>query len=110
MAIVLGAWQLYAKKGDATNRYVGYVWVLGMLYVSISSFWIHEIKTLGGFSFIHILSGLTPWILYKAVRAAQQHDIAKHQTMMQRFYVLGLVIAGLLSFLPGRAMHTLMFS
>jgi len=104
-ALVLGAWQLYAKKGNRTHKYIGYLWVSLMLYVSISSFWIHSIQTVGFFSLIHVLSCLTIWILYKAIRAAQQKNISKHQRMLKLLYLLGLVITGLLTFLPNRAMH-----
>ena len=109
LAVILGAWQLFSKKGNATHRYVGYIWVLLMLYVSISSFWIHTIKVFGLFSPIHLLSIFTIWTLYKSVQAARQKNITKHKKMMKLLYVLGLLITGLFTFLPNRTMHEVFF-
>ncbi|WP_367947040.1 DUF2306 domain-containing protein [Vibrio ostreicida] len=108
-AIVLGAWQLFTKKGNQSHKYVGYLWVLLMLYVSISSFWIHSIKLIGLFSPIHLLSLFTIWTLYEAIKAARQHQISKHQKMMKRLYVLGLALTGLFTLLPNRIMNEVIF-
>ena len=109
LAIILGAWQLLSKKGNATHRYIGYTWVLLMLYVSISSFWIHSLKLVGLFSPIHLLSIYTIWILYKSVQAARQKNIAKHKRMMKLLFVYALVITGLFTLLPNRTMYEVFF-
>jgi uncharacterized membrane protein len=41
-AFVLGVVQLSAPKGAIPHRTIGWIWVLLMLAVSISAFWIHH--------------------------------------------------------------------
>jgi len=109
LGIVLGAWQLLSQKGNATHRFIGYIWVLLMLYVSISSFWIHTIKTVGLFSPLHLLSIVTICTLYAAIKAARQNNITKHKRMMKLLCALGLVLTGLLTLLPNRTMYDVFF-
>lgn len=105
LALILGTWQLLTKKKNTTHRYIGYTWILLMLYVSISGFWIHSIQVIGLFSPIHLLSILTIWALYQSVKAAKQKNIVKHKKMMKLLYFFGLLVAGLFTLLPNRAMH-----
>lgn len=59
MSLLLGGWQLFlSTKGSPLHRFIGRVWVPLMLYVSVTSFWIREIRD-GRFSFLHILSIVT---------------------------------------------------
>jgi len=46
-AFVLGLVQFAAPKGTLPHRTVGWIWVLLMLAVAGSSFWIHQIKFWG---------------------------------------------------------------
>ena len=110
-AFLLGPVVLLRRKGDATHRLLGRVWVCLMLVTAISSAFI---RTPGagiagtGFSFIH---AFTVWTLVSvplAVRAARQGRIAAHRGMMTGLYA-GLVIAGAFSFLPGRLLGSAMF-
>ena len=55
-AIVLGGAQFLMGKGTMAHRWLGRIWVSAMLYVAISSFFIHELKVWGDFSPIHLLS------------------------------------------------------
>ena len=72
-ALFLGAAQLLGKKGTATHRALGYVWVALMAAVALSSFFIHQIKMVGLFSPIHLLSIFTlfslSWAVYEAAAA-----------------------------------------
>ncbi len=54
VALLLGAWQLWAAKGTGGHRVLGYVWVGLMMLVAVSSFWIHQINQFMGFSVIHL--------------------------------------------------------
>ena len=47
LALFLGILQLTRKKGTIPHKYIGYAWVFLMLYVSASSFFIHELKIIG---------------------------------------------------------------
>jgi uncharacterized membrane protein len=109
LAIVIGGWQLYSKKGSTAHKSVGYIWVALMVYVSVSSFWIHTIKLAGPFSPIHLISIFTLWVLYAAIRAARQGNIRRHKSMMKWLYILSLVVTGLFTLLPGRVMHFTVF-
>jgi uncharacterized membrane protein len=55
-AFALGVVQLAAPKGTLPHRTLGWIWVLLMLSVAISSFWIHQIRLWGPWSPIHLLS------------------------------------------------------
>ena len=55
-AFLLGLVQLARLKGTHTHRLIGYTWVGLMLFVAVSSFFIHELRHWGSFSFIHLLS------------------------------------------------------
>jgi uncharacterized membrane protein len=108
-AFVLGLVQLTAPKGTIPHRTVGWIWVILMLTVAVSSFWIHDIRTFGPFSLIHLLSILTLVILPLAVLAARRHRVGAHRKTMVSLFVGALVIAGLFTFVPGRIMYRVAF-
>src|SRR5215831_17292884 len=58
-AFALGLVQLAAPKGTLPHRTIGWIWVMLMLVVALSSFGINTIRQLGPFSWIHLLSILT---------------------------------------------------
>jgi uncharacterized membrane protein len=58
-AFALGLVQFAAPKGTLPHRTIGWIWVLLIVTVAISSFWIHQIRLLGPFSPIHLLSIFT---------------------------------------------------
>jgi uncharacterized membrane protein len=108
-AFGLGAVQLAAPKGTLPHRTVGWIWVGLMATVAASSFWIHEIRLLGPWSPIHLLSIFTLIMLPIAVWRARQHRVADHRRIMTMTFVGALVIAGLFTLLPGRIMHAVVF-
>jgi len=108
-AFLIGLAQLLLAKGTRGHRVVGYVWLLAMAVVTVSSFWIHQIRQLGDFSWIHLLSLFVLIQLPIAVLAARRGNIAAHRRMMQAIFVGGLVITGGFTFLPGRIMHAVLF-
>jgi len=108
-AFVLGTIQLVAPKGTLTHRIVGSIWVLLMLIVSISAFFIHELRLWGPWSPIHLLAIFTLVMLPIAVLRAHRHDVMRHRRAMLGLFLGGLVIAGLFTLLPGRIMHAVVF-
>jgi uncharacterized membrane protein len=108
-AFVLGALQLAAPKGTLPHRTIGWIWVVLMLTVAVSSFWIHEIRLVGPFSPIHLLSILTLMTLPLAVLAARRHRVVAHRKAMISIFFGALVIAGLFTFMPGRIMYQVAF-
>jgi uncharacterized membrane protein len=108
-AFVLGVVQLAAPKGTLPHRTLGWIWVGLMAAVAISSFWIHQIRLVGPWSPIHLLSIFTLVMLPLGVWRAHRHDVNAHRRTMIGIFTGALVIAGLFTFVPGRIMHTVLF-
>lgn len=108
-AFVIGAYVLFNKKGDARHKLLGRIWVVLMVVVAITSFFIWTIRLLGPFSPIHILSLVTFVSLFRAIGFARAGKIMAHQSAMQSLYMGALVIAGFFTFMPGRIMHEVLF-
>ena len=109
LAIILGGMQLYMKKGSATHKLFGYVWVGLMLIVSVSSFFIHEIKLWNIYSPIHLLSAWTIFSLGLAIYYVRISNIKRHKYVMIMIYGFALVLTGFFTFMPGRIMHQIVF-
>jgi uncharacterized membrane protein len=108
-AFGLGVVQLAAPKGTLPHRTLGWIWVGVMMAVAISSFRIHEIRLLGPWSPIHLLSIVVLITIPLAVWKAHHHDVADHRRIMIAVFSGALVIAGLFTLLPGRIMHAVVF-
>jgi len=108
-AFGLGLVQFVAPKGTLPHRATGWLWVVLIATVAVSSFWIHTIRTFGDFSVIHLLSILTLVVLPGTVLAAHRHQVPKHASGMKKLFIGALVIAGIFTFLPGRIMHEVVF-
>jgi uncharacterized membrane protein len=108
-AFMLGVVQLAAPKGTLPHRTLGWIWVCLMLAVAISSFWIHEIRLVGPWSPIHLLSIFVLITVPLAVWKAHRHQVADHRRIMISIFTGALVIAGLFTLLPGRIMHAVAF-
>jgi uncharacterized membrane protein len=108
-AFALGVVQFAAPKGTLPHRTLGWIWVALMLSVAVSSFWIHQIRMLGPWSPIHLLSISTLITIPLAVWKAHRHQVADHRRIMTLIFSGALVIAGLFTLLPGRIMHAVIF-
>ena len=108
-AFVLGVVQLAAPKGTLPHRTLGWIWVCLMLAVAISSFWVHEIRLVGPWSPIHLLSIFVLITVPLAVWKAHRHQVVDHRRIMISIFTGALVIAGLFTLLPGRIMHAVVF-
>lgn len=109
LAIVIGAIQFSMKKGGMKHKALGYIWVSLMLFVSISSFFIHEIKLWGNYSPIHLLSIWTIFSVGLAIYFVRVGNIKRHRQVMIALYGFALILTGLFTLLPGRAMNQLVF-
>ncbi len=108
-AFVLGSIQLAAPKGTLPHRTLGWIWVILMLVVAGSSFWIHQIRLLGPWSPIHLLSVFSPVMLVVGMTAARSHNVRSHKFTMIGIFFGALLIAGLFTLMPGRIMHAVIF-
>ncbi|WP_443748814.1 DUF2306 domain-containing protein [Asticcacaulis solisilvae] len=111
MAFVIATIQIFGPKGTGLHRTLGWIWVVLMFTVAGSSLFIHLINPHGpgGFSFIHILSGLVLVMLPLMVYAARRHNVNLHRRIATNLYVGALIIAGVFTFLPGRLMWQMFF-
>jgi len=108
-AFVLGTVQLAAPKGTLPHRTLGWIWVSLMLAVSVSAFFIHELRTWGPWSPIHLLAIFTLGMLPIAVWRAHRHEVERHRRAMTGLFFGALIIAGLFTVLPHRIMHAVIF-
>jgi uncharacterized membrane protein len=108
-AFVLGVVQLSAPKGTIPHRALGWVWVLLMLAVAASAFWIHQIRLWGPWSPIHLLAIFVLIMVPIAVLHARRHRVAQHGWAMMGIFFGALVIAGAFTLVPDRIMHAVVF-
>jgi uncharacterized membrane protein len=108
-AFVLGIVQLSAPKGTIPHRTIGWIWVALMLAVSVSAFWIHQLRLWGPWSPIHLLAIFTLIMLPLGVWYAHRHAVERHRWTMIGIFAGALVIAGIFTFVPGRIMYAVAF-
>jgi uncharacterized membrane protein len=108
-ALPLGVSQLVLPKGTLRHRIVGYVWITLMVVTALISFSIHTINK-QGLSPVHLFSVLTlvgaPVIVWEARRGR----VEQHRRVVLFVIIGGLVIAGLFTFIPHRALGHLLFA
>lgn len=109
LALPIGVAQLLLPKGTFQHRTMGYVWVALMVFTALVSLAIHTINP-GGLSPIHLFSILTLITAPNIVWQARRHDVTKHRRAVLGLMLGALGIAGLFTFLPGRALGQLVFS
>ena len=69
----------------------------------------HQLRLVGPWSPIHLLSIFTLLMLPLAVWKAHTHQVAAHRRIMIFLFSGALVIAGLFTLMPGRVMHAVVF-
>jgi uncharacterized membrane protein len=109
-AALIGGIMLLMRKGTSLHRMAGRLWIALMVLTALSSFFIHEINLVGGFSPIHILSVVVLVSAAEVVRSARRRDFVRHQRLVKSLYFGAIGIAGLFTLLPGRIMHEVVFT
>ena len=104
-ALPLGAWLLVRRKGGRTHRVLGRVWAGLMVTTAIASFWLQDT---GRLSLIHIFSVTTLISIPLAIFWIRRGDVERHRRAITGVYI-GLVVAGLFAFTPGRMLGGLLF-
>ena len=110
IAVILGGIQLSMKKGGTIHKLLGRIWVGIMMFVAISSFFIHEIKLWGAYSPIHLLSLWTIFILGVGIYYVRVGNIKRHKQVMIATYFFALILTGFFTLYPGRVMHQILIS
>jgi uncharacterized membrane protein len=108
-AFGLGIVQFSAPKGTIPHRTIGWIWVVLMLAVAASAFWIHQLRLWGPWSPIHLLAIFVLIMVPLAVLHARRHNVDRHRWAMVGIFLGALVGAGVFTFLPGRIMHAVAF-
>ncbi len=98
------------KRRDRLHKAFGYMWMSNMVIAALSSFAIMEIRVIGPFSPIHILSVVTLWGVWQAIALIRARNISGHRATLGHIAFWGLGVAGALSFLPGRTMSRMFFA
>lgn len=109
-ALMAGGGQLLAPKGTRLHKIVGWSWMIAMVLVAISSFWLKGLMdVVWGYSPIHLLS---IWILIcvaVSIYSARTHNIKRHKAFAKgAFY--GVLGAGIGALAPGRLIHQWLFA
>lgn len=109
VALGLGVYMMLRRKGTVAHRWVGRFWLVIMLVTVVSSFFIHDLRTWGPWSPIHILSLITLILLLRAYQAIRQRKVMQHAELMKSAFYNALLLATFFTFLPGRIMHDVVF-
>lgn len=107
-ALVIGLVLMMRPKGRGLHKVLGWSWVVAMAITAVSSLFLTGLNG-DRVSLIHLLSGWTIIMLPMAVVAIRRHEVKAHQRRMTGLFVGGLLIAGALTFLPGRLMWHVFF-
>lgn len=87
VGLPLGGYQLLRRtKGDRAHRVVGWVWVIGMLFVASSSFAIRDLRD-GQLSLLHVLSVVTLVSLIVGIIGIRRGNIRRHRDSMRGSWI-----------------------
>lgn len=107
--LIGGTLQLALQKGTPLHRVVGWSWMLAMLVVAVSSFWIKGIVDwLWGYGPIHLLSIWVIFCVVYSVHGARTGNIKRHKGFAIGAFC-GAVGAGLFALAPGRLLNQYFF-
>ncbi len=105
-ALVLGAVLMAVRKGRTFHRMAGWMWVVLVAVVAVSSLFITGLNR-GHWSLLHLLTGWTMIILPLAVIAARRRVVGRHRRMMMGLFYGGFAINLAFAFIPGRVLWAL---
>lgn len=105
VALLIGASLLLRRKGTASHKALGWVWVVLMLGAAITSFFI---QARGRFSLIHVLSVVILVTVPLGIMHIRRGNVRRHKYTMASAFA-GLAIAGAFTLLPYRMLGQLLF-
>jgi uncharacterized membrane protein len=103
-ALVVGGVVLMRRKGTASHRASGWLWVVLMGTTTLTSAFIRDYRlpNVAGFTPIHLLTAFVAVALPWAIWQAQRGNVAAHRKTMRGIYIGGCIVAGLFTLLPSR--------
>ena len=107
-ALFVGIVILLRPKGRGLHKALGWTWVIAMAITALSSLFITGANG-NHWSFIHLLSGWTIIALPMGIYAIRNREVEAHRRAMTGMFVGGLIVAGALTFIPGRLMFETFF-
>ena len=108
-AFFLGTWLIFfSRKGTRWHRATGFVYLSLMTITATAAIFVQALRP-GHFTWIHLFIPLTYWGVFAAIWRIRARDVKGHRAAMLGLYFGGLVIAGALTFYPGRLMHQIFF-
>jgi uncharacterized membrane protein len=126
-ALALGAFQFVASKGTHSHRAIGWTWVVLMLVMLVSAFFVHDVLLWGPFSpqvclvphkprpwmvrcaAIHLVTLGFLLALPAAVLHARFHHLKYHRRAMLLLVVGALLFAAIFALDRGRIMNAVVF-
>lgn len=115
-AFVIGTWLIFfSRKGAPLHRLAGKAYLTLMVLTSLSAVFVRSFSGLSvdvgplRLGLIHLFVPLTLHGVYGTLRALRAGDLIGHQKSMRGVYFGAIVIAGLLTFAPGRVMYRMFF-
>jgi uncharacterized membrane protein len=107
-AFALATVQMLGPKGRTMHRILGWTLVALLLTTAVASIFIRNPHD-GPINPLQVFSVWTLVAIPLAVYAARRRNVVFHARMMTGFYMGALVVAGLLTFIPGRLMWRVFF-
>jgi len=108
-AFFLGTWLIFfSTKGSHIHRILGSVYLTLMTITAVAAIFIRSLNP-GHLSWIHIFVPLTLFGVFRAIWRIRRKDVRGHRAAMLGVYFGGLIVAGALTFYPGRLMYRLFF-
>ena len=112
-AFLIGSCIFLTKKGTATHKWLGKIYMALMLITAAITLFMAAVvgpTLFGHFGYLHLFS-LTVFVgVPLALYGARTGNLWLHVGSMTGLYVGGLLIAGGFAFLPGRLLHSWIFS
>ncbi|MEL6645340.1 MAG: DUF2306 domain-containing protein [Pseudomonadota bacterium] len=110
-AVLIGPVALWRQRRDRLHKICGYAFVAAMAGLALSGFAIPSavFAAIGPFGPIHVLCIVTLFGLWQGVTAARRGQITRHRAHMRGLYFGALLITGLFTVMPGRALNRALF-
>lgn len=109
-ALFSGLYIFTVRKGTRVHRGLGKAWVVAMVIVAVSSFFIHQLRVWGAFSPIHLLSIFTLGSLAYSLWCIRRGHVRAHQMSMIGLFCGGILVAGTLALSRDLLMHRILLN
>lgn len=107
-ALGLGIAMFLRKKGTASHKIIGRVFVLFMAITALSSLFITGLNG-EHWSWIHLFVPLTFYAIWELFHYIRKGDIQKHEKAVKGLFFGALLIPGIIAMMPGRSLWYVIF-